>query len=1535
MDADAARLDPRVVETYCTAEADAQVVAGSGYLLDSGLVLTSAHTLPSFGGVRWVSVKCAHDPLPRTCELVWSHFDDPSPRGGPDAALLRITDPGWREPAGLAPLRWGRLVTVRDQMVVTGTGFPAAMKTHDEDGRLLFRDTVQFEGWIVRRSGRTARGASESHPPWQIRLTTPGPPAVPISGARQSQRWKGLSGSAVLAHGLLLGLATAASPEPHAAELTVLPTAALFEHDGFRALVGPASLEPAELESLLSRRSAPNVYSPASLLHPDAQAVGFHGREATMRRLEQWCAAPGQITVRLVTGRGGQGKTRLGREFVDRMRDAGWAAGFLEEGATPADLAVLGRIASRALIVIDYAEARAHQILAVLEAASASPLRPRGRDRSLEIRILLLARDTGDWWDDVKRALPGTRRLSDGSVLPLPDLEPRAADRPAAALAAMRDLARRLPPPTADGVLGPRVVALSRPPDVFDPRYSNVLNLQMAALVAVLQQVDPVKRAAQDSDEAVLLRHEQKFWRRTAAHHGLADLKLPDYGTAVAAATLCRAADERSAVLVLDRLGTFGRATDDLGQVAHWLAGLYPAADGAWWGPLQPDRLGEYLVGATLKRDSDLFGRLLPGAPAQQALGALRIAARAELHQPHVAGPLRDVVVRHADRLAVVAATAATQVENPRPLRDALDTVLENTEAHSADGSVFLAELYRAVPLQTTALNAWTLGLAGRLVDQARTVLQAAGTPSGAESDAAADELAHRLNNHALRLSGVGDYQAALAAAEESAAIRRRFAPPIDSVADPQARERLGALQLSLNTLSGVQAEQQRWDEALITAAEVLWLSEALAQCDPQAYLPYLATALTNYANQLGYVGRFTEAVAPARRAVKLYQQLAAGDSETYLPDVALAFFNLAGCLESVGRPRGTLAAAKNAVANYRRAARISPDSYRADLADACFQHAAVLRTLGAHSQALAAVEESVALYRLLVESAPETHRPGLFRSLNALTPMAADVGRSQQARDASTEALVLCRELYAERPQQYGAELASALNNEAMELSEQGCDEEALELSAQCVVLYRNLARSRPLEHLPELARVLNNHADHLSEVGLLDEAEAVAAEAVSHFQVLAGDVVGTYRSELAVSLDTHARRLSACGQSQRALERSAEAVDLLRRLAGEEPAAYVPELARVLENQAILLVETGERSRACRVIEDALALRRRAEQYEPEAHREDLAAALSMAAALTAAYDQMRALAYRVEGIAVWRRLADADEDYGPNLAEALRDHAIALSRAGRRAATLKAAEEAVALYRDLLENDPEQFFADFAAALNTESIGWTELDWADPAAHADRALSAADEAQAVWQRLATRDPETREVSLGVSHHLRALNLSRLGRPEEAVAAAQDALRFWRGLAEEEPDAYDNDIAGALITLADVLSRADRHEEALGPARQAVEYYAPLVAAQDADDDVQQDAGSAWNTQAVALHNLGRHADAVASARIAVRIYRKLVKSNPEAIAPYFIEILRTYAEALDGDGQHVRAQAARTEAERLTVALIGYDDDATRSA
>ena len=64
--------------------------------------------------------------------------------------------------------------------------------------------------------------------------------------------------------------------------------------------------------------------TPGSLLAADLEVVGFAGRTHIMADLTAWRDSDLQSSVALVVGEGGQGKTRLAREFA---RLSSWPAG--------------------------------------------------------------------------------------------------------------------------------------------------------------------------------------------------------------------------------------------------------------------------------------------------------------------------------------------------------------------------------------------------------------------------------------------------------------------------------------------------------------------------------------------------------------------------------------------------------------------------------------------------------------------------------------------------------------------------------------------------------------------------------------------------------------------------------------------------------------------------------------------------------------------------------------------------------------------------------------------------------------------------------------------------------------------------------------------------------------------------------------------------------------------------------------------------------------------------------------------------------
>jgi len=152
-----------------------------------------------------------------------------------------------------------------------------------------------------------------------------------------------------------------------------------------------------KLTRYLTRRP---VDSEADLLSPYTRSIPLVGRQQEMTELRAWLENGRPISVRVLTGRAGAGKTRLSLELCEQVLAEGWAAGFVESEELrrfrdKQNLADWGWGRST-LIVVDYAAVHAERLASWLGELSDNP---GAHDKPL--RLLLLERHaeagTG-WW---------------------------------------------------------------------------------------------------------------------------------------------------------------------------------------------------------------------------------------------------------------------------------------------------------------------------------------------------------------------------------------------------------------------------------------------------------------------------------------------------------------------------------------------------------------------------------------------------------------------------------------------------------------------------------------------------------------------------------------------------------------------------------------------------------------------------------------------------------------------------------------------------------------------------------------------------------------------------------------------------------------------------------------------------------------------------------------------------------------------------------------------------------------------------------
>ncbi|HVQ94265.1 MAG TPA: hypothetical protein VMU51_24715 [Mycobacteriales bacterium] len=567
-----------------------------------------------------------------------------------------------------------------------------------------------------------------------------------------------------------------------------------FGADGARLAARLVQLAPALLVPRLFAAPVeprPAGSAPSTLLRPEFEVVRFAGRSGELADLQAWACGSATVAARLLVGPAGVGKTRLAGALVERLTRLDWLAGSVGSRAPAAELTHTAELDRPLLAVLDDAELRAEQLVAL-----ALALADRPPSAPAPARLLLLSRSAGGWL----AALAGhpDRRVADlfapvaagalwldaGLTDPVAEIDP--ASRYAAALTAFAAALDRSAPAAPAVPVGCRTildlhataldVLLTDPADPSDPpALADATRSGPPALTAPADPADPLRPAdrpgpadqpgpadpqgpAERSGPAGtaadvldrLLGHDRAQARRLALVAARPDLEAEQLELLAALATLCRPDSAAEAVALLAHLPAFlGESRYPLADHVTVLRRLYPGRHAV--NPVRPDALGERLVAAAVGASPELVVTLAHTGTADQVGIALTVLGRALPAHPQVATAIVDLIRAAPDRLILTGVDVAARLAEPALFSRALGIAISDG-ALSVAGVFALMHRLRTAgqglnPLRVATLRGYAAAVAGPLATRPEPVRPLGELRSAGDADlpAALERLAESV----------------------------------------------------------------------------------------------------------------------------------------------------------------------------------------------------------------------------------------------------------------------------------------------------------------------------------------------------------------------------------------------------------------------------------------------------------------------------------------------------------------------------------------------------------------------------------------------------------------------------------------------------------------------------------------------------------------------------------------------------------------------------------------------------------------------
>ncbi|MFD4671784.1 tetratricopeptide repeat protein [Lentzea sp. NPDC058450] len=1167
----------------------------------------------------------------------------------------------------------------------------------------------------------------------------------------------------------------------------------------------PPRTRRAAHKALFGPERHPVASRPMTWLRTEAGIVPHQPRPEDSRLLS-WCLSEDQFQVQLVCGRGGQGKTTSARYLVQCLTERGWLAGFVDltearqDGASPRRWAELeAAISSRpvrrsqALLVVDYAEHEPFVLQRLLTVI-----------RGSSVRLLLLSRSEGAWWNDLV-ADPAWSNLVNPAPLRLPSLTDQVSPRRVAEIhsEAVRCFASHMRPP---------VVVPDTPPI---RTFTTTLDLYADALLRVLDATSgPVHGTGDPITD--LMAHELRHLHTVLSAHDI-DLGSHDRQLLLLAPFLVPAPTADDAARAINALGLEASLEEPLvHKLVRVLGELYPDDDGGVWAAPRPDRLPDTHVVAVAARytsDTD-WVRLLVRLCRSDEDFHDAIVARTLLRVVSTPDPtgglgpgLRrvatgfDQLVRSGSFGFVLTAT----VLRPGDFIEAVGEGLSDEGNLSADEVAQLDGCLTMLGFSTRRALEFVLVSTRRVRD----------TEPGEEAGVDALELhAVELHKHGTRLSEAGRQRQAVEAVRVAVTIRERLAEIDSARYEPDLAMSLSNLALGLHDLGAT-------GEALQFVERAVAVRRRLVE-DDESQRSGLSFSLANLSRILDTIGHRGEAKGALKTAIEIRNQLVAEDFSDNIEHLGGLLNNYGNLLAKTGEVGAALDVLQRSVQIFASLVAQNPDAHLPDYATALSSYGGALGDAGRYAQAVGPVRTAVEILDSLVPRNPEAILPSLALTEANLANALWEAGRRTEALPHARRCVEVRGHLCRTGPDIRRLELVESLSNLAVMQGGLGQKTEATESARTAAEIAEHLLESRAGEAgRAVLATAIMTYSRRLLEEGDRDEAVVQARRSVSLHESLLDASSQADMHTFAMSLTRFSALLSDAGRFDESREQAERAVRIFEELAELGTAEHRLGLAHAVSNLGVQYENLGMVDESVTAELRTVSLWEHLVDGDAQAHRADLASALDRLADGLSGHGQPEdALRYGERATEIWTSLdaANPGAGYRGKLVESLRNNANIVSRSEQPEEAVERCRLAVETARSLGPADSPLPQLSLALALNLLGSLLFDVD------RSAEGKSYAREAVEIMQALDENHPDAHRSTLAMCLSTYAGLLADVGEDEAAMKEALRAVAFCELLAERSIEAHGERLASSLGLVGSLHLYAGRDEEAVNLMRRAI---------------------------------------------------------------------------------------------------------------